>query len=59
MYEPKTLIDISIKHSPVLIEILEPDEITLSMFEIQDIGVELAATYFEMAHISLNRPSPS
>jgi hypothetical protein len=59
MYEPKTLIDIAVEHSPILIEILEPDEISLSMFDIQDIGVGLAATYFEMAHLALNRPSPS
>ena len=59
MYEPKTLIDLSIKHTPVLIELLEPEEVELSMFELQDIGVELAATYFELSHLTLHRHSPS
>jgi hypothetical protein len=59
LYEPKALIDLSIKHTPVLIELLEPEEVELSMFEIQDIGVELAATYFEMAHHTLHKASRS
>jgi hypothetical protein len=59
MYEPRTLINLSIKHSPILIELLGPEELALPMFDIQDIGVELAATYFEMAHHTLYRSSPS
>lgn len=59
VYEPKSLFDISIKHSPVLIKLVEPAEVVLSLYEIQDIGVELAATYFELSHITLDRASPS
>ncbi len=59
VYEPKTLVDLSVNHLPVLIEIIEPDKIKLSLFEIQDIGVELAATYFELSHMALYRGFPS
>jgi len=59
LYEPKTLLEIAIKHNPVLIEILEPREIELPMLELQDMGVELAASYFELAHLALRRRSPS
>jgi hypothetical protein len=59
MYEPKTFVDLAIKLSPVYMEILEPDNLMLSLLDIQDIGLELAAFYFEMAHITLNRAFPS
>ncbi|MFH1774039.1 MAG: hypothetical protein ABH874_03670 [Methanobacteriota archaeon] len=49
MYEPKTLIDLSVRHTPVLVEIVEPNEIVLSMLDIQDIGVDLAGIFFEAA----------
>jgi|GEM_PF-1363352 len=49
MYEPKTLIDLSVRHTPVLVEIVEPNEIVLSMLDIQDIGVDLAGVFFEAA----------
>lgn len=51
MYEPRTLVEIAVKHTPVLIEILEPDEIELSMLDLQDIGVDLAGIFFEASHI--------
>lgn len=50
MYEPKTLLDIAVKHTPVLVELLEPEEIDLSMLDLQDMGVELASIFFEAAH---------
>lgn len=50
MYEPKTLVDIAVRHMPVLIEILEPEEIEFSMLDLQDIGVDLASVFFEAAH---------
>lgn len=49
MYEPRTLIDLSLRHTPVLVEIVEPDEITLSTLDLQDIGVDLSAVFFEVA----------
>jgi hypothetical protein len=59
MYEPTTLVEISLRYTPILIQILEPSEIELSLFDLQSIGVELAAAYFEMAHMTIKRPSPS
>ncbi len=59
VYEAKSLFDISIKHSPVLVKMIEPAEVALTLFEIQDIGLDLAATYFELSHIAPNRASPS
>ncbi len=53
MYEPKALLDIAVKHTPVLIEILEPEEIELSMLDLQDMGVDLAAVFFEASHMAL------
>jgi hypothetical protein len=51
MYGVKTLFDIAVRHTPVLIEIMEPKEIEVSMLELQDIGVDLAGVFFELAHI--------
>lgn len=51
MYEPKTLIDLSLRHTPVLVEIVEPDEITLSTLDLQDIGVDLSSVFFEAAQL--------
>jgi hypothetical protein len=56
MYEARTLVDIAIKHTPVLIEILEPEEIRLSMLNLQDIGVDLAGVFFDLAH-AVARPT--
>ncbi len=53
LYEPKALLDIAVKHTPVLIEILEPEEIELSMLDLQDMGVDLAAVFFEASHMVL------
>jgi hypothetical protein len=49
MYGASTLFDIAVRHTPVLVEIIEPEEIELSMLEIQDIGVDLAGVFFELA----------
>ncbi len=59
MYEPKTLVELSIKLVPVLIELIEPETVKLSMLEMQDMGIELAATYFELAHMAFTKASPS
>jgi hypothetical protein len=59
MYEPKTLVELSIKLVPVLIEMIEPETVKLSMLEMQDMGIELAATYFELAHMAFTKASPS
>jgi hypothetical protein len=59
MYEPKTLVELSIKLVPVLVELIEPETVELSMLEMQDMGIELAATYFELAHMAFTKASPS
>ncbi len=53
LYEPKTLVEVSVKLTPVLIELLEPDEFELGMLALQDMALELAAIYFELAHLRL------
>jgi len=55
MYEPKTLFDLSLRLAPVLVEILEPDEICLTMLDLQDIGVDLAGVFFEIAHVVMEK----
>jgi hypothetical protein len=63
LYEPKTLVGLSARHTPVLIEILEPSEIRLGMLDLQDIGVDLAGIFFEATHRlamgSMGKISPS
>lgn len=59
MYEARTLFDIAMTHQPVLIELIEPEVVELSLYHIQDIGVELAATFFELAHLAVKPLSPS
>ncbi|MBI4344472.1 MAG: hypothetical protein HY555_02690 [Euryarchaeota archaeon] len=49
-YEPKALFDLAVKYTPVLVEIKEPEEIRLSILDLQDIGVDLAAVFFEASH---------
>ncbi len=50
MYEARTLFHIATALTPVLVEIMEPEEIRLSVLDIQDIGVDLAGVFFELAH---------
>jgi len=50
LYEPMNLVTIMVHHTPVLLEIVEPDEIKLNQLYIQDIGVELARIFFDLAH---------
>jgi hypothetical protein len=59
MYEPKTLVELSIKLVPVLIELIEPETVDISILEMQDMGIELAATYFELAHMAFTKAPPS
>ncbi len=56
MFEPRTLVDIAVKHTPTLMEIVEPDEIALTMLDIQDIGVDLSSVFFEASHQLLMEP---
>ena len=46
-YDARALFSISMRHVPVLIEIHEPKEITLSMLDLQDIALDLASIFFE------------
>lgn len=50
VYDVKTLFDLIVKHRPVLLRLLEPEEIELDILEIQDIGVDLAGVFFEASH---------
>ncbi len=59
MYEPKTLAELSIKLIPILIELVEPETVELTMLQMQDMGLELASTYFELAHLAYLNQSPS
>lgn len=59
MYEPKTLAELSIKLIPILIELVEPETVELTMLQMQDMGLELASTYFELAHLAYLNKSPS
>ncbi len=45
----RTLVDIAIKHTPVLIEIIEPENIKMTMLDLQDIGLDIAGVFFEMS----------
>ncbi|MFQ5887141.1 MAG: hypothetical protein ACE5HY_00415 [Candidatus Hydrothermarchaeales archaeon] len=60
LYEPKDLVATMVQHTPVLLEIVEPDEIELKQLDIQDIGVELARIYFDLAHrLAFHIPEPT
>ncbi|MFQ5976329.1 MAG: hypothetical protein ACE5J5_08455 [Candidatus Hydrothermarchaeales archaeon] len=60
LYEPKDLVATMVQHAPLLLEIVEPDEIELKQLDIQDIGVELARIYFDLAHrLAFNIPEPT
>jgi hypothetical protein len=43
-------IDLAVKHMPVLVEIIEPEEIRVSMLDLQDICLNLASTFFELSY---------
>ncbi len=45
--EPNALLEIAVRFTPVLIEILEPEEIKLTTLDLQDMGVDLAGIFFE------------
>ncbi len=47
--EPKDLIEIAVRFTPVYLEILEPEEIKLSTLDLQDMGVDLAGIFFEIS----------
>lgn len=60
LYEPKDLVAAMVQHTPVLLEIVEPDEIKLNQLYIQDIGVELARIFFDLAHrLAFKMPEPT
>jgi len=45
--EPNSFLEIAVRFTPVLIEILEPEEIKLTTLDLQDMGVDLAGIFFE------------
>ena len=52
---PKALFDLVVKHRPVLLELIEPDEVELDILDIQDVGVDLAGVFFEASHKLIQR----
>jgi hypothetical protein len=48
--DPVAFMDIAVMHTPVLIEIKEPDDIMLTMLDFQDISLNLASTFFEISY---------
>ncbi len=50
-YDARALFSIALRHVPVLIEILEPEEVTLSMLDLQDIALDLAGIFFEASQM--------
>lgn len=48
--DPATFVDIAMKHTPVLIDIKEPDEIVVTMLDLQDICLNLSSTIFELSY---------
>ncbi len=50
----KTIVNIAIKHNPVLIEIVEPEKIKMTMLDLQDIGLDIAGVLFEMSCVVAN-----
>ncbi len=48
IFPPSALFELVAKHLPVVIKIVEPDEITLTMLDLQDIGITLAGIVNEI-----------
>lgn len=48
--DPVEFADLAIRHTPILVEIKEPEEITLTMLDLQDICLNLASTFFELSY---------
>ena len=48
--DPVEFADLAVKHTPILVEIKEPEEITLTMLDLQDICLNLASTFFELSY---------
>ena len=55
--DPVTFLDLAVKHLPVLVEIKEPDEIRITMLDLQDICLNLASTFFELSYM-VTQPGP-
>jgi len=48
--EPAAFVDIAVMHTPVLVDIKEPDEVRLTLLDLQDICLNLAGTFFELSY---------
>jgi hypothetical protein len=57
LLDPVAFADLAVKHMPVLIEIKEPDEIRITMLDLQDICLNLASTFFELSY-KITQPGP-
>jgi hypothetical protein len=49
--DARALFGIAVRHVPVLIEVLEPEQVTLSMLDLQDIALDLAGVFFEASQM--------
>ncbi len=47
--EPRDLLELAVRFTPVLIEIVDPEEIELTTLDLQDMGVDLAGIFFEIS----------
>jgi hypothetical protein len=56
--DPVTFVDLAVKHMPILVEIKEPEEIMVTMLDLQDICLNLASTFFELSY-KITRPGAS
>lgn len=46
---PVEFFDIALKHVPVLVEIKEPEDVKLTMLDLQDICLNISGTFFELS----------
>ncbi len=49
--DARALFGIAMRHVPVLVEILEPERVTMSMLDLQDIALDLAGVFFEASQM--------
>ncbi|NOZ58459.1 MAG: hypothetical protein GXO66_02615 [Euryarchaeota archaeon] len=49
--DARALFSIAVRHVPVLVEVLEPEQVTLSIVDLQDMGLDLAGVFFEASQM--------
>lgn len=48
--DPVAFAELAVMYTPLLVEIKEPDEIMITMLDLQDICLNLASTFFELSY---------